>query len=112
MSNNYNKFCNWSFSSNERILESKIYHSFCKNCGSIILKDKTNENIYYTIKPKHKQEKCDINPIEIIKTMKENTERFFPYLNNEYNMNNLESNNLNNFYKTIDLYDKFRKTII
>ena len=112
MSNNYNKYCNCQIPSNEKILELKIDHSFCKKCGSILLKDKINENIYYTIKPKHKQEKCEINPIEIIKAMKANTNKFFPYLNNDYNMNNIESNNLNYFYKSIDLYDKFRKMII
>ena len=111
MSNN-KKYGNCSVSPNERILETEINHSFCKKCRSILLKDKDNKNIYYTIKPKHKQEKCEINPIEIIKKMKENTETFFPYLNNEYNINNIESNNLNDFYKSIDLYSKFRKSLI
>ena len=107
------KYCNCSISSNKEILKSSITYSFCEKCGSILLKDVNHsKNIYYTIKPKQKQKPVELNPIEIIKTMKEKTEIDFPFLNNEYNMNDNEKNNQEEFIKSIDLYLSHRKMII
>ena len=109
MMSNYKKHCKCSISS---ISEPNISHCFCKDCGRIFLKDEINKSIYYTIKSKYKKETCEMNPIEIIKKMKENTEKFFPNLNNEYNKNNIESNNIDDLYKSINLYNKLRKMIV
>ena len=88
------KYCNCSISSNKEILKSSIIYSFCEKCGSVLLKDINNyKNIYYTIKPKQKQNPVELSPIEIINKMKAKTDMDFPFLNNEYNMNDDEKNN-------------------
>ena len=107
------KYCNCSISSNKEILKSSIIYSYCEKCGSVLLKDvNNNKNIYYTIKPKQRQKSVELNPIEIIKTMKAKTEMDFPFLNNEYNMNDDEKNNQEEFIKSIELYLSHRKMII
>ena len=105
------KYCNCSFSTNKDILKIGVNHSFCINCGSILIKTEDN-NIYYTLKPKQKIKKIDFNPFEIIKNMKKNSEIEYPYLNEEYNMNEEEKVDKENFFKTINLYLKNRKMII
>ena len=109
---NSKKHCDCSISFISGISEHNISHCFCKKCGNILLKDEINKSIYFTIKSNHKKETCEMNPIEIIKTMKENTEKFFPNLNNEYNKNNIESNNIDDLYKSINLYNGLRKMIV
>ena len=107
------KYCNCSISSNKEILKSSIIYSFCEKCGSVLLKDINNyKNIYYTIKPKQKQNPVELSPIEIINKMKAKTDMDFPFLNNEYNMNDDEKNNQEEFMKSIDLYLSHRKMII
>ena len=105
-----NKYCSCSFSSNKDILKTNINNSFCSNCGSILIKTKDN-NIYYTLKSKQKNKKSEINPIEMIKSMKQKTEIEYPYLNKEYNMNE-EKHDKDNLLKSIKLYLKNRKFII
>ena len=112
MMSNSKKHCDCSISFISGISEHNISHCFCKKCGNILLKDEINKSIYFTIKSNHKKETCEMNPIEIIKTMKENTEKFFPNLNNEYNKNNIESNNIDDLYKSINLYNGLRKMIV
>ena len=107
-----NIYCNCPISSNTKILESTTEYSFCEKCGSILLKDKKNNKIIYTLKPKQKQKPIELNPIDIIKSMKEKTEKDFPFLNNEYNMNDEEKNNKENLLKSIDIYLKYREMII
>ena len=105
------KYCNCSFSTNKDILKININHSVCNNCGSILIKTPDN-NIYYTLKSKQKIRNIELNPIEIIKNMKKNTENKYPYLNEEYNMNDEEKLDKENILKTIKLYLKNRKMII
>ena len=107
-----NKYCNCLISSNKKILETNTDYSFCEKCGSILLKDKKNNKIIYTIKPKQRQKPIELNPIDIIKSMKEKTEKDFPFLNNEYNMNDEEKNNKEELLKSIDIYLTYRKMII
>ena len=105
------KYCNCPFSSNKDILKANINHSFCSKCGSILIKTADN-NIYYTLKTKHKIKESEINPIEMIKSMKEKTEFEYPFLNEEYNMSNEEKLDIECFTKSIKLYLKHRKMII
>ena len=104
-----NKICNCVTSNNNSIFKSDINHSFCDKCGSILIKG-SNGNIYYTIKPKRKNKHIELNPIEIIKSMKKKTEQDYPYLNNEYNMNDIT--NKENVSKSINIYLIYRKMII
>ena len=46
--------CNYPILSNKIIFDPEINHSFCKNCGNILLKTSSG-NIHYTIKPKNKK---------------------------------------------------------
>ena len=105
------KFCDCRVSANKTILKSDIDHSFCDKCGCILIKS-NNGRIYYTLKPKQKIKPNDLNPIEIIKSMKKKTEKDYPYLNNEYYMDDIKKYNKESFMKSINLYLKHRKMII
>ena len=48
------KICNCTFPTDKNILKKENDHSFCKKCGSIILKS-SDGTINYTVKPKNKQ---------------------------------------------------------
>ena len=86
------KICNCTFPTDKNILKKENNHSFCKNCGSLILKS-TDGTINYTVKPKNKQMPNQTSPIDIIKSMKQNTEMNYP------NLGNLESTSESmNFY--------------
>ena len=106
-----NKYCNCTIPSNKQILKSNINHSFCSKCGSVLIKGPDN-NIYYTMKPKQKIKPTELSPIEMIKKMKKKTEEEYPYLNNDYNMNDIEKFNKEKLSKSIDNYLKHRKMII
>ena len=106
------KYCNCSFSPNIDILKKNLTQSFCNNCGSILLKAPDSINIYYTLKSKQKIKKAEFNPIDIIKNMKKITEKEFPYINEEFNINDEEKLNKENVLNSIKLYLKHRKMII
>ena len=103
-----NKYCNCQSSSNTKILQPNITHSYCEKCGSILVKNKDGE-IFYTLKSNSKQRLVELNPIEYIKAMKKKTEEEYPFLNNEYNINEI---NYNDEMKSINLYLRQRKMII
>ena len=105
------KYCNCKVSSNKLILKSSVNYSYCENCGSILIKTSSG-NIYYTVKPKQKIKPVEFSPIEIIRTMKKKTEEEYPFLNNEYNLTEIEKYNKEKLLKSIDLYSKYRKMII
>ena len=109
--NKQNKICNCQFSNNKDIFKPNVNHSFCDKCGSVLIKS-NNGKIYYTIKPKQKIKPAEYDPLEIIKAMKSKTEKDYPYLNNEYNMDDMNKYNKDEFLKTIHLYLKHRKNII
>ena len=106
-----NKICYCKSPNNKEILKKNINHSFCDKCGCILIKS-NNGRIYYTLKPKQKIKPNDLNPIEIIKSMKKKTEKDYPYLNNEYYMDDIKKYNKESFMKSINLYLKQRKMII
>ena len=107
----HNKYCNCSISSDKDILKPNINHSYCSQCGSILIKETLNK-IYYTIKPKQKIKKIEFNPIDIIISMKNKTDSEFPYLNNEFNINHEDTIIKENVLKSINIYLKHRKLII
>ena len=107
----HKKICNCQISNDNILLKQDFEHSFCEKCGSILLKN-INGNINYTIKQKQKQGPYEINPIEIIKTMKKNTEINYPNLNNEFNMSEEELNDVEKANMSIDIYLKYRKMIL
>ena len=113
MSKNANekKYCNCPVSINKLILKSTINHSFCEKCGSILIKSSSGK-INYTIKQKQKIKQVEFDPIEIIKSMKKKTDAEYPYLNNEYNMSDMDQYNKDKILKSINNYLKHRKSII
>ena len=105
------KICNCSNPTNKDIFKHTINHSFCNKCGSILIKS-NHGNIHYTLKPKQKQKPIDFDPIQLIKSMKKKTEKEYPYLNNEFNMNTIQEKNKEVILKSINTYLKYRKMII
>ena len=108
---NEKKYCNCPVSKNKLILKSSINHSFCEKCGSVLLKSSSGK-INYTIKQKQKVKPVEFDPIEIIKSMKKKTDAEYPYLNNEYNMSDMDQYNKEKILKSINIYLKHRKSII
>ena len=94
--NKQNKICNCQISNNKDILKPNVNHSFCDKCGSVLIKS-SNGKINYTIKPKQKIKPAEFDPIEIIKAMKSKTEKDYPYLNIEYNMDDMNKYNQDEF---------------
>ena len=107
----HKRICNCSIPTDKNIFKKETDYSFCKRCGSIMIKN-TNGDINYTIKPKHKQGSTEINPIDIIKSMIDRTNTYYPNLNNEYNMDKEEMINTKKSNKFIDLYLDNRKVIL
>ena len=105
------KYCNCSSSSKKEILKSNINYSFCDKCGCILIKD-TNGNIFQTLKHRQNLLECDLNPIDIIKNMKRNTEKNHPFINQEFNLNKDDKLNIDNELNSIDIYLKYRKMLI
>jgi len=105
------KFCNCQTSSNKEILKDTITHSFCDKCGCILLKEE-NENIYYTLKPKQIILPYDLDPITIIKNMKNKTEENYPFIYEEYNICKADKNTLEKTLDSINIYSKYRKKIL
>ena len=108
---NEKKYCNCPVSKNKLLLKSSINYSFCEKCGSVLLKS-SNGKINYTIKQKQKIKPVEFDPIEIIKSMKKKTDAEYPYLNNEYNMSDIDQYNKEKLLKSINIYLKHRKSII
>ena len=109
--NMQHNYCNCQIPTNRKILKEYINHSFCQQCGSILLKGEDNK-IYYTMKAKQKIKSTEFNPISIIKSMKKKTEFEYPHINNDYNMSEIESYNQEKLFKSINIYLKHRKMII
>ena len=107
----HKKICNCLIPTNKNILKEENNYSFCQRCGSIIFLN-NNGNINYTIKPKIKQNSNEVNPVDIIKNMKNITEKNYPNINNEYNININEEKEKEKFCKTIAIYISYRKMII
>ena len=106
---NQTKICNCHINTNKNIFQSNIDHSFCEKCGSILIKN-DDGNIYYTIKSIKRQKQEELDPIIIIKTMKEKTEENYPYIYNIYN-NSDEQNNFS-YLEKLNIYLNKRKMLL
>ena len=105
------KFCNCRTFSNNEILKDTITHSFCDKCGCVLLKEE-NGNIYYTLKSKQNILPFDLNPITIIKNMKNKTEENYPFIYEGYNICKADKNILEKTLDSINIYSKYRKMIL
>ena len=106
------KYCNCLISSNKEILKSNTHSSFCEKCGSILMKD-SHETINYTLKQKINIVPCEYSPINIIKSMKKKTEKYFPYIYNAYNNPQVSDiRKKDELMKPINIYLKFRKKLL
>ena len=103
--------CNNQFSNNKILLNPNINHSFCEKCGSILIKSETG-NIYHTVKSKQKKREIEFSPIEVIKAMKKKTEEDYPFLNEDFNINNKEKTDKENIINSINIYLKHRDFIL
>ena len=86
-------------------------YCLCKRCGSIMIKG-IYENITYILYSERRPELNQVNPIEMIKQMINNTKINYPHLNEEYNMNKVELIHKEESYKSINLYIKYRETVL
>ena len=102
------KYCNCAASSNQAILKQNVSNSFCEKCGTILFKS-SNGNIYYPLKPRKKNPEYELNPIQIIQSMKKKTEEEYPYIYNLYNNpEELEDRAM----RSINIYLRYRKFLI
>ena len=90
------KYCNCQISSNKEISKTNVFNSFCEKCGCIFLKN-SKGIINYTLK--RKTFPYEVDPINIIRTMKKNMEK-----NNNYFF---DSSNKNK-----KIYLKYRKKLV
>ena len=106
-----NKYCNCQTSTNKEILKDNINFSFCDKCGCILLKG-SGGNIYYTLKTKQKRLPYDLSPISFIKHMKKRTEKDYPYIYEDYNINKADKSAKEKAVQSINLYLKYRNLIL
>ena len=102
------KYCNCQISSNKNIFNPNQYYSFCEKCGCIIIKTRDGD-VCYTLKNKEKQDKKELDPINIIRIMKKRTEEEYP---NIYKLYNSDISEKSKNEKSINIYLKHRKTLI
>ena len=106
------KYCNCSLSSNKEILKSNINYSFCDKCGSILIKDKEG-NIFYTLKSNPSPIlPYELNPIIIIKNMKKKLGENYPFINEEFNINKADIDNIEKELNSINIYLNYRKKLL
>ena len=90
---------------------NKISYSYCPKCGNISIKH--DNHFYYTIKPKHKQRKIEINPVIVTLNMKQNQNISYPNLNNIFNIDIKDSiENIRELKNKISIYFKKRGLIL
>ena len=86
-------------------------YSYCRQCGSISLN--YNNKSYYTIKPISLDNEIELDPIQLLKGMKNTQSLNFPNLENVYNINS-ENNpdKVKQIKEKIFLYLSKRKTLL
>jgi hypothetical protein len=101
-------YCLHSKMSREYNINSVTY-LYCQDCGNISIKH--NNNFIYTIKPKPKQKKIEVNPIVVIRKMKDNQNITFPNIDNIYNINH-KIEKLEDIKKKVSIYSQKRKLLL
>ena len=90
---------------------NKISYSYCEQCGNISIKH--DNHFYYTIIPKYKQKKIDINPVIATLNMKKNQDISYPNLSNIFNLNVNDSfENIRELKNKITIYLQKRGLIL
>jgi hypothetical protein len=108
--NNNNILCSHTKSFKEYNI-NKISYSYCELCGNISIKH--DDHFYYTIKPKYKQKKIEINPVISTLNMKKNQNISYPNLKNIYNLNINDSiENIRELKNKISIYFQKRGLIL
>ena len=86
-------------------------HIYCSQCGSISIN--YNNNFFFTVKPKSMENEIEIDPIQVVKEMKNNQKRSYPFLENDFNINPKESpSKIKEIKEKIFLYLSKRKTLL
>ena len=85
----------------QKICNSNNIYDFCEKCGIISMK--YENKVYYTMKPKQKEKPIEMDPIELIKSMKTQQETFYPNLNNIYQIK-INEQNIDNINNNIKFY--------
>ena len=76
--------------SHQKTVKTKLKsHIYCSQCGSISINH--NNNSFFTLKPKSMENEIEIDPIQVVKEMNKNQKRNFPFLENDFNINQKES---------------------
>ena len=85
-SNNKKSFCCHKKTVIEKTTNSKNnLYDYCTECGSISIN--YNDKFYYTLKPMIKQKVLEVDPIKVVRDMKKNEKKNYPYLDNAFNIN-------------------------
>ena len=85
-SNNKKLFCSHKKTVIEKTTNSKNnLYDYCTECGSISIN--YNDKFYYTLKPMIKQKVLEVDPIKVVRDMKKNEKKNYPYLDNAFNIN-------------------------
>lgn len=101
-------YCLHSKISKEYNINSVTY-LYCQDCGNVSIKH--NNNFIFTIKPKPKQKRIEVNPIVVIRKMKENQNITFPNIDNIYNINH-KKEKLEDIKKKVSIYSQKRKLLL
>ena len=101
-----------SLCSHEKLIKTENEdYIYCSQCGSISIN--YNNNSFFTIKPKSMENEIEIDPIEVLREMKINQERNFPFLKNDFNINSNENSaKIKKIKENIVLYLSKRKTLL
>ena len=101
-----------SLCSHEKLIKTENEdYIYCSQCGSISIN--YNNNSFFTIKPKSMENEIEIDPIKVVKEMKINQERNFPFLKNDFNINSNENSaKIKKIKENIVLYLSKRKTLL
>ena len=62
---------------------------YCSECGSISINH--DNKSFFTLKPKAMENEIEIDPVQVVKEMKKNQKKNFPFLENDFNINQEET---------------------
>jgi len=84
---------------------------YCSECGSISINH--DNKSFFTLKPKAMENEIEIDPVQVVKEMKKNQKKNFPFLENDFNINQEETpSKIEKIKENIILYLSKRKTLL